>query len=333
MHASATPYSSLSHHHLASTPSTNSELMQWLNSGRINRDVPYMLTASTQTAGRGQYKRSWQSPIGNLYLSLYHPLAVPVSGLLSLVVGYQLTCLPIIQQLNKTLRQTGQPPIGVKWANDIGYYSTSAELSASNDNDNNDNTPLIFNKLAGILIEPVITGNAITGVIIGVGINIAITPVLNEYTKEGMDYHAISLNQLLESAQSQPSTSQINSTSQASSTPLTPKLRAEDLYLPVGASIVRAVQQFSSFHDSSYARTAFLNDYDNVSVLTGRQVVIQQRLMQSPPSAKPNTNFTSIKGIVRGIHDDGSLKLEQTNDDEESQLTKIYTGTIRVMPT
>nr|WP_241879086.1 hypothetical protein [Psychrobacter sp. PraFG1]UNK05784.1 hypothetical protein MN210_03000 [Psychrobacter sp. PraFG1] len=63
----------LIHRHVAVSPSTNSELMQQLANGDIDKTRPYLLTASMQTAGRGQRTRTWQSPIGNIYLSLYHP--------------------------------------------------------------------------------------------------------------------------------------------------------------------------------------------------------------------------------------------------------------------
>ncbi|MBP6496906.1 MAG: biotin--[acetyl-CoA-carboxylase] ligase, partial [Psychrobacter sp.] len=70
----------LNHHHLASSGSTNSELIAALQNGRLNAAEMHLLTAETQSAGRGQHGRSWQSPRGNVYLSLYHPVHLPISG-------------------------------------------------------------------------------------------------------------------------------------------------------------------------------------------------------------------------------------------------------------
>ncbi|MFO1383787.1 MAG: hypothetical protein U1E91_02295 [Moraxella sp.] len=76
---------------------------------------PHLLTADTQSGGRGQHGRTWQSPLGNVYLSLYVPtqayawqqnlcLSYRLDGRLSLCVGYQLSQIPIIEahQSNKT---------------------------------------------------------------------------------------------------------------------------------------------------------------------------------------------------------------------------------------
>ena len=55
-----------------------------------------------------------------------------------------------------------------------------------------------FRKLAGILIEPVLVDNKITGVIVGVGINIETAPVLCDDAQEDMGYQAVSLTQLID---------------------------------------------------------------------------------------------------------------------------------------
>ena len=66
--------SALNHRHLSSSTSTNSELLEALQAGELDSNDKQLLTAETQTAGRGQHTRSWQSPPGNVYLSLYHPI-------------------------------------------------------------------------------------------------------------------------------------------------------------------------------------------------------------------------------------------------------------------
>lgn len=330
----------IAHHHLAVCSSTNSELMQSVNTAKIDPSQPYMLTAGMQTAGRGQRARTWQSPIGNIYLSLYHPLQVPLSGLLSLVIGFHLTRLPIIQQINRQRRAVGLPSVGVKWANDIGYYDVRpSSQPPTQPADQVSPQPLrtdrsSFNKLAGILIEPVLTNNQITGVIVGVGINIEAAPLLSETTKEGMDYQAISLTQIIKETQLAHNrkgdknhiNTGLNNTAVAFP-------RADDLYRPVSATILRAINQFMTFKQDPYSLTEFIKDYSAVNVLAGHQVqIIQQSLTptkQAGADTAPQVFEPQIlEGKVTGINADGSLQLQSNN---EVGMINVYTGTIRVI--
>ena len=328
---SYTPQTSqpITHHHLAVCGSTNNELMQSLAERKIDCNQPYLLTASTQTAGRGQRARTWQSPIGNIYLSLYHPLSVPISGLLSLVVGFHLTRLPIIQQINRQRHAANLPPIGVKWANDIGYYAAQETTEADCSEHNS------FRKLAGILIEPVLVDNKITGVIIGVGINIEAAPVLCNTTKEGMDYQAVSLSQIINETEqaftdkNKKAQSQTTQHATGLMTPAFPHPKADDLYLPVSATILRAIQQFISFKQEAYSLPNFINDYNSVNVLAGRQVQITQHpLKQAHQLALEAAKPVILQGEIVGLNEDGSLQLKTSS---EGQITKIYTGTIRII--
>ena len=330
----------IAHHHMAVCSSTNSELMQSVNTAKIDPSQPYMLTAGMQTAGRGQRARTWQSPIGNIYLSLYHPLQVPLSGLLSLVVGFHLTRLPIIQQINRQRRAVGLPTVGVKWANDIGYYDVrpSSQLSTQ-PADQILPQPLrtdrsSFNKLAGILIEPVLTDNQITGVIVGVGINIEAAPLLSETTKEGMDYQAISLTQIIKETQlahnRQDDKNHINTGLKNTAVAFP---RADDLYRPVSATILRAINQFMTFKQDPYSLTEFIKDYSAVNVLAGHQVQITQQSLITTKQVGADTapqvfEPQILEGKVTGINADGSLQLQSNN---EVGMINVYTGTIRVI--
>ena len=120
---SSTALSKLNHRHLDTSASTNSELIADIETGKLDSDKVHLLTADSQSGGRGQHKRSWQSPLGNVYLSVYHPYQAPVSGLLSLIVGVKLAGMPVIETMNKQLRAKGLIPIGVKWANDSVSYT------------------------------------------------------------------------------------------------------------------------------------------------------------------------------------------------------------------
>lgn len=197
------------HTHFDITDSTNTQLIHAITNGTHPHTIPHLYTASHQTAGRGQHGRTWVSGADNVFLSLYVPMGQgayelhTLSGLLSLVIGFHLVNMPIIQTINAHRQTNDLPPIGVKWANDMGFY---------------DDKTGIFRKLAGILIEPVFKKlndkNTPVGVVIGVGLNVNNSPMI----KDGL-YQATCLNEL----------SDINT-------------YAQDLYIPMTNTILEAIQ-------------------------------------------------------------------------------------------
>lgn len=120
-----------------STESTNNDCKLWAERGAVRA----LSISNHQTAGRGQSNRVWQSPMGNLYLSFLTNLPIPLDGRLALEVGLALVNMPILQNLD----------LSVKWPNDL--YARGA-------------------KWGGILIEPIHSHNMEHGAIIGVGINL-----------------------------------------------------------------------------------------------------------------------------------------------------------------
>ena len=120
-----------------STESTNNDCKLWADRGAVRA----LSISNHQTAGRGQSNRVWQSPMGNLYLSFLTNLPIPLDGRLALEVGLALVNMPILQNLD----------LSVKWPNDL--YARGA-------------------KWGGILIEPIHSHNMEHGAIIGVGINL-----------------------------------------------------------------------------------------------------------------------------------------------------------------
>lgn len=197
------------HTHFDITDSTNTQLIHAITNGTHPHTIPHLYTASHQTAGRGQHGRTWVSGADNVFLSLYVPMGQgayelhTLSGLLSLVIGFHLVNMPIIQTINAHRQTNGLPPIGVKWANDMGFY---------------DDKTGIFRKLAGMLIEPVFKKlndkNTPVGVVVGVGLNVNNSPMI----KDGL-YQATCLNEL----------SDINT-------------YAQDLYIPMTNTILEAIQ-------------------------------------------------------------------------------------------
>ncbi|MBY5268823.1 biotin--[acetyl-CoA-carboxylase] ligase [Spiribacter salinus] len=119
-------------HVFESLPSTN----EWL--GVQSLAGPTLVTARTQTQGRGRRGRAWASPAGGWYFSVGVPLSPddPVQPTVTLQVGLALA---------EALSSAGFPGIAVKWPNDLVINGA---------------------KLGGILVE-----RLPTALIVGVGIN------------------------------------------------------------------------------------------------------------------------------------------------------------------
>lgn len=127
------------------SPSTNSALLERIREGQ----PPQVLLAELQTAGRGRWGRDWHSGFGGgLYLSLSWRFPLVPSGL----TGLSLACGVTIAE---RLRGLGTTQIGVKWPNDI--------LAPDG-------------KLGGILVELVGEPSGPCGVVIGVGLNLRLSP-------------------------------------------------------------------------------------------------------------------------------------------------------------
>jgi BirA family biotin operon repressor/biotin-[acetyl-CoA-carboxylase] ligase len=127
--------------------STNTHLMRAAATGARLGTV---CLAETQTAGRGRIGRDWISPFGaNIYLSLLWRFDEPsrVAGL-SLAVGVGVV---------RALAGLGVDGIGLKWPNDVLWGER---------------------KLGGILLEVTGEAHGRCAVVIGLGLNRYISPVL-----------------------------------------------------------------------------------------------------------------------------------------------------------
>ena len=312
------PLSSLNHRHVTSSPSTNSELIAAVQDGTFCAHETHLLTADTQTAGRGQRGRSWQSPPGNVYLSLYHPMQMPVSGLLSLIIGVELATMPIIQSLNSQLQAQGFTPIGVKWANDLGFYPQTTHTAESGVSSHYEHSQAeqetinYFKKLAGILIEPVWRVGKLVGVVIGVGLNVQATPTLTAQTCEGMSYQALSLQDIYE---------QLNLPSKQTSTMCLPTL--QELYQQMSTALLAAIKRFTQIAaEQSSAQTpyknAFLRQFAAMDALAGLRLRVTQN---------HQGELQIIHGHACGIDTNGCLQLRQDN----GKLAALFTGRIDVI--
>ena len=306
----------LNHRHLTSSASTNSELIADVQNGTLNAAELHLLTAETQSAGRGQHGRSWQSPRGNVYLSLYHPVHISVSGLLSLIIGVELAKIPVIQMLNEQLQTQGLTPIGVKWANDLGFYQRQNQSQSALDIADVHNTELNqqtlpFNKLAGILIEPVSQAGKLVGLVIGVGLNVQATPKLTAQTSEGMSYQAISLQDIAETLQPK---------AQAASLP---SLRV--LYQQMSKALMAAMTRFEHLSIEKptghrYYLDSFLKQFDSMDALSDLRLRVTQ---------EHNGQTNILTGHACGIDTHGCLQLRQDN----GKISALFTGRIDVIQT
>lgn len=272
---------SVIHRHFDTTDSTNTQLIHAIASDTHDHTTHHLYTASHQTAGRGQHGRTWVSGVDNVLLSLYVPMGTDnfklhtLSGLLSLVVGYKLANLPPIQTINNHRQKERLPVIGVKWANDVGFY---------------DKNMGVFNKLAGILIEPVFKKihdkNTLLGVVVGVGLNVNHAPII----KDGL-YQATCLRQF------------------------NIHLTAQDLYTPITNAILQAVQICNDCKEMVYLQS-FVDKFNQSHLLTNKcvQIFVQNNMTDS-----------YAQGNCIGIGQQGELLLQH-----HDSITPIFAGMAQI---
>ena len=178
-------------HQLETCPSTNRWIMEhlhFLNHG----DVAF---TRRQTAGRGQYGRSWQSPQGVLTATfVLQNFPVARIHLLSLVAG--LTVIDTLETLMPNLQ--GMPKL--KWTNDIlihdrkvaGILCETRSPSSSHLGEN-PLQKLPLEKVSGVTVPGLtaselakLTTSGLTTAIVGIGLNRSVN-----FEKAGIDVHQI----------------------------------------------------------------------------------------------------------------------------------------------
>lgn len=146
---------------VGSTDSTNQQLLV-----ADTADDPQILFAEFQTAGRGRRGRAWRSPFGaNLYLSLAWSFSSWPPQLTALPLAVGVACARAVQA-------QGLREVRLKWPNDL--YAAGR-------------------KLGGILIEHRGEAGGACRVVIGIGLNVAMSGA----QAEGIDQPWISLNEAL----------------------------------------------------------------------------------------------------------------------------------------
>lgn len=125
-----------------SIDSTNAEALRAIERGH---EMPVLVLAERQTAGRGRRGRKWVSPFAE---NIYYSLVLRVEGGMRQLEGLSLLVGLAVMQ---TLRGVGVENAGLKWPNDILVGQR---------------------KIAGVLLELVGDPADVCHVVIGIGINV-----------------------------------------------------------------------------------------------------------------------------------------------------------------
>lgn len=126
--------------------STMAEAGDLARAGAVDRT---MVRAAEQTGGRGRLGRSWSSPPGNVYSTAILRPPVPTAR------AAELSIVAAVAAADAVAGFGGQ--VALKWPNDV---------------------LLDGGKVAGVLLEAVTEGAALSAVLIGIGINVASRPDL-----------------------------------------------------------------------------------------------------------------------------------------------------------
>ena len=157
--------------HLKTIDSTSRYAAELLRRGNNEQksaapnNAPFIVWAEEQSGGRGRHGHEWQSPRGNLYVTIALPppdLGAEHHGLLPLKAGVVLA---------RFIEREFGLRITLKWPNDILFGGS---------------------KLGGILVETSLNGSRFGELLIGIGLNLNHAPNL----KDG-DYQAVALHSLL----------------------------------------------------------------------------------------------------------------------------------------
>lgn len=144
--------------------STNEEIRRQAEAGAAEG---LAVMARRQTAGRGRRGRSWESPPGNLFLSLL--LRPRVSPAQAATLSF-LTCVALAEAVD--LAAPGLA-IACKWPNDLLVNGA---------------------KVAGILLESRTTPDAaLAWVTVGIGVNLQHYPADTPYAATALDAHGVTV--------------------------------------------------------------------------------------------------------------------------------------------
>lgn len=126
---------------LAEVSSTNDEAKRLAHAGAAEGTV---VIADRQTAGRGRLGRVWASPMGNLFLSVVLRPSIAPAAAPPLAPSIGVAVARAIEKVAPLATE-------LKWPNDVKVGGK---------------------KVAGVLTESLVTGNTLSAVIVGIGVNV-----------------------------------------------------------------------------------------------------------------------------------------------------------------
>lgn len=137
------------HFHYDTIDSTNSQATRLVQMGEI---APFLVTATTQSAGRGRNGRTWQSPPGGAWMSAVWPIASAPESYITFPLIVGLSAWHAIFNTIARSHKIESHRLQIKWPNDI---------------------LLDDRKVCGVLCETIARDSRITHLVAGVGINVA----------------------------------------------------------------------------------------------------------------------------------------------------------------
>lgn len=135
--------------HYDNIDSTNSQAHRLVTAGE---PAPLLVTATTQSAGRGRNGREWQSPRGGIWMSAAWPATLEPERYMAFPIVVGLVVWEAIHEVVHKFGAFDARRLKIKWPNDILLDDC---------------------KVCGILCETVASGSRLTHLIAGVGINVA----------------------------------------------------------------------------------------------------------------------------------------------------------------
>ena len=148
--------------------STNTKAWELLQSNR--HQLPIAVIAIEQTAGKGQWGKTWQSTPGGLYMSVVMAVELPLEDSFHLVMATAVGITELLHQYDL--------PVEIKWSNDL----ILAEC-----------------KLGGIKLETKTQGSKINYAVVGVGINWHnVTPQIGISLKEYAEGNSVRISSIEE---------------------------------------------------------------------------------------------------------------------------------------
>ncbi|MGB2082653.1 MAG: biotin--[acetyl-CoA-carboxylase] ligase, partial [Psychrobacter sp.] len=185
----------------------------------------------------------------------------------------------------------------------------SSVLDSVLDSDVANQRTLPFNKLAGILIEPVMKAGRLVGVVLGIGLNVQAAPKLTTQTSEGMSYQAISLQDINE---------RLPLETRSASLPDLPML-----YQQMSKALMAAMTRFEHLGieqptGHTYYLDSFLEQFATMDALSGLRLRVTQDY---------NNEEKVVTGIACGVDTHGCLQLRQ----DSGKISTLFTGRIDVI--